>query len=419
VQSTEEKSSARRLFIPSLVIAFFAMMISGQIAALLSLDMARTFFPTYFASGSSPDLQAAAVGAVTQIVTVNSLFEVIFALVIGVMAVRLNHKPLFLGGVVLIIVSALGSYFAPTLWILGVFFAIEGAGTVIVVITGMTLVGDAMPFNRKAKTVGYLIAATAAASIISAPIITVITNFGGWRLNFLLFVMPISILGLLLTFYALPKTLKKQKTVSTKNVYLTSFKSVFLNRSAAFCLLGGALGSSATIGTFSLAFYRQHLGLPLDYAAIIIVVVSLMFIAASLVIGRFVNRVGARILAFVTTLINGFFIIVFFFMPTWWIAFPLDMIHVWFGAAAYTAFSCLALDQVPKYRVTMMSMRSVFVSVGGAVGAALAGAMLIIFGSYQAVGISFGIMSAASAGAFLLTRDPTKRSSTDDKCTIL
>jgi hypothetical protein len=48
-------------------------------------------------------------------------------------------------------------------------------------------------------------------------------------------------------------------------------------------------------------------------------------------------------------------------------------------------------------------------------GAALAGAMLIIFGSYQAVGISFGIMSVASAGAFLLTRDPTKRPTTDDK----
>jgi predicted MFS family arabinose efflux permease len=100
------------------------------------------------------------------------------------------------------------------------------------------------------------------------------------------------------------------------------------------------------------------------------------------------------------------------------IAFPLDMIHIWCGAAAFTAFSCLALDQVPNDRATMMSMRSVFGSVGGAVGAALAGAMLIIFGSYQAVGISFGIMSVASAGAFLLTRDPTKRPSTDDKYTL-
>jgi predicted MFS family arabinose efflux permease len=223
---------------------------------------------------------------------------------------------------------------------------------------------------------------------------------------------------LLLTFYALPKTQRTPKAVPTENVYLTSFKRVLLNRSAAFCLIGGAFIGSATVGTFALPFYRQHLGLPLDFAAIVLVVASLMYVIASLVIGRFVNRIGARILALVTTLINGVFIITFFFMPNWWIAFPLDMIHVWCGAAAFTAFSCLALDQVPKYRATMMSMRSVFASVGGAVGVALAGAVLIIFGSYQAVGISFGIMSGISAGAFLLTRDSTKQPSTDDKCTL-
>jgi predicted MFS family arabinose efflux permease len=406
-----------RFFVSALTIAFFAITVPQQIAALLSLDIAKTFFPTNFLVGSSPDLQASAIGAVTQIVTVNSFFEVIFALIMGVVAVRLSHKPLLLGGVVMIIVSAVGSYLSPTLWILGVFFAVEGAGTVIVAIMGMTLVGEFLPFNRKSKTVSYLVAATAAAAVFSAPIISLITSFGGWRLNFLLFAMPLSVFGLLLTFYALPKTQRTPKAVPTENVYLKSLKRVLLNRSAAFCLLGGALGSSATVGTFALAYYRQQLGLPLDFAAIVLVVASLMYVAASLVIGRFVNRVGARILALVTALINGVFIIIFFFMPTWWIAFPLDMIHVWFGAAVFTAFSCLALDQVPTYRATMMSMRSVFASVGGAIGAALAGAMLIIFGSYQAVGISFGIMSVASAGAFLLTRDPTKRPSTDDKCT--
>ena len=419
---SNEKSEGKlqpvgRFFVFALTIAFFAITVSGQIAALLSLDIAKTFFPTNFLPGSSPDLQASAVGAVTQIVTVNSLFEVLFALITGVVAVRLSHKPLLLGGVVLIIISAVGSYLAPTLWILGVFFALEGAGTVIVAIMGLTLVGEFLPFNRKSKAVSYLIAATAAAAVFSAPMISLITSFGGWRLSFLLFAMPLSVFGLLLTFYALPKKQRSLNPVPTENVYLTSFKRVLFNRSAAFCLIGGALGSSATVGTFALAYYRQQLGLPLDFAAIVLVLASLMYVVASLVIGRFVNRVGARILALVTTLINGFFIIAFFFMPTWWIAFPLDMIHIWCGAAAFTAFSCLALDQVPNHRATMMSMRSVFGSVGGAVGAALAGVMLIIFGSYQAVGISFGIMSVASAGAFLLTRDPTKRPSTDDKYT--
>jgi len=375
-----EQQSVGKFFVPALTIAFFAITVSQQIAALLSLDIAKTFFPTNFLAGSSPELQASAIGAVTQIVTVNGIFEVLFALIIGVAAVRLSHKPLLLVGVVLIVISAFGSYLAPTLWVLGVFFAMEGAGTVIVAIMGMTLVGEFLPFNRKSKTVSYLVAATAAAAVISAPIISLITNFGGWRLNFLLFAMPLSVFGLLLTFYALPKTQRKTKAVPTENVYLTSLKRVFLNRSAVFCLIGGVLGSTtATVGAFALAYYRQQLGLPLDFAAIVLVASSLMYVVASLVVGRFVNRVGARILASVTTLINGVFIIAFFFMPTWWIAFPLDMTHVWFGAATFTAFSCLALDQVPNHRSTMMSMKSVSASISVAVGAALAGAMLIFF----------------------------------------
>ena len=397
-----------RFFVSALIMAFFAITIPQQIAGLLSLDIAKTFFPTNFLVGSSPELQASAIGAVSQIVTINSIFEVLFAFIVGVVAVRLSHRLLLIGGVVLIIFSAVGCYLAPTLWMLGIFFAIEGAGSVIVGIMGMTLVGEFLPFSRKSKTVSYLIGATSAAAVVSAPIILLITNFGGWRLNFLLFTMPLSIFGLLLLFYALPKTQIKLKDISSENVYLRSFKQVLLNRSAAFCLIGGALGSSATIGTFAMAYYRQQLGLPLDFATFVLFGASLMYVVASLVIGRFVNLVGARILALVAAFLNGVFIIIFFFMPTWWIAFPLDMIHIWFGAAVFIAFSCLALDQVPNHRATMMSMRSVFAGVGGAVGAALAGLMLIVFGSYQTVGISFGIMSIASAGAFFLTKDPTK-----------
>jgi len=398
-----------RIFVLALVIAFFAITISGPIVSLLSLDIAKTFFPTSFSAGSSQQMQAAAIGAVTQIVTANSLFEVIFALVLGVVAVRFRHKPLLLVGVLLVIVSAVGAYFAPTLWVLGVFFAIEGAGTIMVGAMGMTLVGEFMPQKRKAKTISYAIAATAAATIVSYPIINVITNFGGWRLNFLLLAMPVSIFGLLLAYYGFPSTQSAKTTNIAGNVYLTSFKRVLLNRSAAFCLIGGTLGASGVVGTFALAFYRQQLALPLGYTSIIAMVAGLMYLTASLVIGRFVNRVGARMLVLVTTTANGIFTMTFFFMPTWWIAASLDMIHVWFYAATFTAFSCLALDQVPEHRSTMMSVRAVFVTLGGVVGAASGGAMLMLFGSYQAVGIVFGVMSVAAAGAFLLTKDTTKR----------
>jgi Na+/melibiose symporter-like transporter len=62
----------------------------------------------------------------------------------------------------------------------------------------------------------------------------------------------------------------------------------------------------------------------------------------------------------------------------------------------------------------MMSLRSIFTEMGGAIGAALGGALLVLFSynlalSYQTVGIAFGAIGiAASAVFYFLTKDPNK-----------
>ena len=399
-----------KYFVLALTIVFFAVTVSAPIVSLLSLDIAKTYFPESFSAGSSQAAQNAAVGAVTQIATINSAFEVVFALIMSLVAVRLKHKSLLLIGVILVFISAAGSYLAPNLLTLQVFFGLEGAGTIMVAIMGYTLVGEFLPFSKKAKTVSYLIATTALVTLVAAPPIFLISSFGGWRLNFLLLVLPVSLFGLLFAFFALPHEPNTELITAGKNVYLTGFKKIFKNRSAASCLIGGMLAGATAVGTFALAFYRQQLGLPLGYASVIMMIAASMYVVASLVIGRFVNRIGARILVIVAAFGNGIFMAIFFFMPSWWIALPLDMVHVWFGAATFTAFQCLILDQVPEHRPTVLSLRSIFGNLGAAIGAALGGAMLILFGSYQAVGVAFGVISFAAAGAFLMTKDTTKTS---------
>jgi predicted MFS family arabinose efflux permease len=310
----------------------------------------------------------------------------------------------------LLFVSAIGSFFAQTLLVLQVFYAFEGAGSIMVGIMGYTMVGEFLPSQRRAKTVGYLVAATSLATLIGIPLITLITSFGGWQLNFLLFVLPASVLGLVLAFIALPQKSTIKPPVMDRNAYLMSFKQVLQNKSAVSSLVGGLLvGAAAAVGAFALTFYRQQFSVSLGFAAGISFVAISMYVVASLVVGRLVHKTGAKMLAVISAIGNGILILIFFFMPSAWIAIPLDMTHVWFGAAAFTAFQCLALDQVPQSRGTMMSMKAMFLTIGSAIGAAIGGAMLILFGSYQAVGIALGTISLASAAVFyFLTRDPDK-----------
>jgi MFS family permease len=85
-----DKAFPGRLFIPSIVLPAFASFISNGILILLLSNIALTFF-----GSSSP----ASVGVAGQISTVNSAAEAVFAFLMGFLAVRFRHKPLFLVGI--------------------------------------------------------------------------------------------------------------------------------------------------------------------------------------------------------------------------------------------------------------------------------------------------------------------------------
>jgi predicted MFS family arabinose efflux permease len=228
------------------------------------------------------------------------------------------------------------------------------------------------------------------------------------------FVLPVSVAGLVLAFLTLPSKSQEEPLAAGKGAYLSSFKQVLLNKSAAACLVGIIFATASAAGLFAVAFYRQQFMVSRDFTVGQVFVATSMYVVASLVVGRLVNRVGAKTLTVAGSLGGGILLMLFFFMPNLWVAFTLDMVHVWFAAAAGTAFQCLVIDQVPKFRGTMMSMISVFINIGGAIGPAVGGAMLVLFSSnqalsYQAVGLALGAMGAASAAVvYFFTKDPNR-----------
>ena len=403
MESEAQQESVGRGFLPTMVIVFFAITISNVILSLISLDVAKTFFPQSFAAGTTAAVHNAAVGRViSQVGAVNSAFEVIIAIAMTAVTNRVRYKPMLLSGVVLLVCSAIGCYLAEDFLTFQISFALEGAATVMVGVTGMSMIGDYLPQNKKARTIGYTIAIPALTTVIVSRLFaTSITKIGGWQLNFLFIILPFAVLGLALSAIAVPmQPIKK----SIKHAY----KQVFTNKSAILCIIGIALLGAQVMGNFALPFYRQQLSLSLDDAATIQAVAAFMYFVAALVIGRLVIRTGAKLLAIICLAGNGVFTMIFFFMPSALIAVPLDMTHVWFNAAAVTAIAALVLDQVPQYRGTMMSMRSIVLNAGAALGSFVGGYLLIAFGTYEAVGIVIGIMSIAAAAVLLAVKDTSR-----------
>lgn len=399
-ESEVEKTSVGRLFIPSLVMSFFATALSIGILRLLVTDIAREF--------NIP------VGVAAQLATLNTLGEFAIAFLIGFLAIRFKHKSLLLGGVLLVAISAIGSFLSPNLGFLLFFFALEGIGSVIVGVMGTTLIGNSLPLNEKSKALSYVFVATAVTAIIGFLAMGSVAEATGWRSVFLFFTLPVAVFAIGLAFLGIPSRAHQETPYSGIKSYKSAFKQVFTNRSAAFCLLGVFFISAGGIGLYTTTYFREYFEMSISQVSYFGAIITLTTVVAYLVGGRLVNKVGRKNLTVASALGAGVSSMLVFLMPNLWLAISVDVAHVFIAYVGAVALTSYILEQVPKSRSTMMSMRSIVNYLADVVFLAAGGALLILFSfnlalSYQILGVVLGSIGIVASAIFhFLTKDPTQ-----------
>jgi predicted MFS family arabinose efflux permease len=393
--SPKERASSGRLLIPSLFFSYFA---SGPLSVLVTLfliDIGNTF--------------KVSVGVMGQINTAYSLVAVVFGLLMGVLSIRFRHKSLLLLGLISISVSALGCFFALDFNFMLLAYSLSGLGWAMVSPMTSTLIGEFVPLEKRANAVGWVIAGGSAAYVVGAPAIALIAGFGGWRFPLLWFVVPVLLGSLVLAFVGLPSTSPSQQTTTGKEAYFESYKEVLSNRSATACLLGDILRSAAftAILAYAISFFRQRFELSTDIASIIFLAAASCYTFGSVFSGRLVNRIGRKPSTTLTALLASLFTISYAYVPNLWLSLALNFLAAWFYGMVASASNSLTLEQVPRCRGTMMSIDSVALNLGAALGAAIGGVTLLSF-DYEGLGTVLGTMGIIAAIVFyLLTTDPT------------
>jgi predicted MFS family arabinose efflux permease len=396
-EGLSEKVFPGRLLVPALVIGTASVSVSITMLQLFLVDTGSTFHVS--------------VGVASQLATFNYAGELVSALLMGVLAVRFRYKPLILAGMLFVLFSAVGSFFAPDFSTMQIFFALEGIGTVMFSVMSFTLVGDAFAPQKRAKAVSYLMAALFGMALVSFPLSGFIANVAGWRSNFVLQTLPIALAGLVLAFFIVPSKLNGQTVTVRKASYVESFKQVLTDKSATACLASQILAAAGSMESiFGIALYRERFSVPLNFTVVIAMASWAIFIVGSLVAGRLTNRFGAKPTTVAGTLLCGVFTVVYFFIPNLWGASVFNFLTAWFASIGVTSYTCLALAQVPKSRGTMMSLNSAVEALGTTIGSAVGGTLLVLtFGFYGAVGLALGGMFVASATIrFFLAKDPTR-----------
>lgn len=272
----------------------------------------------------------------------------------------------------------------------------------------MTLIGENMSQEKRSGAIGLIVASTPMLSTLTGLIIGRITSLG-WRTAYLIYVLPIALISLILSFLGLASVGDKERTGQEKSI-LDGFKRILVNRSAFSCLIATSLAMAAWISVMSygISFYREQYLVPTDWAGIIWSGLALCFTVGSLVTGRLVNRFGRKPLSLVGALLVGVSAVLFTYLPSFIVSIFFALLASFFAGLRHSVSNSLSLEQVPDFRGSMMSLNSGFISLGAALGSAIGG-LALTYGDYSVLGVSLGFLGIVAALIYyLFTNDPTK-----------
>ncbi len=387
-------------FVFALAIAVFGTSMLDVLTSLFLVDLSNTFL------GNS-SFQSIAV--VSQVVTFSSIAAVIFGVLNGFLSVKVNHKKLLLLGILFIVVGTVGCSLAPSLLIMGIFYPLDGAGTIIVSVMAFTLIGESLPLDRRAKSVGIVTSTGIFSSAIGFVVAGYIAVAGGWRSYLLWYVLPISLIALGLAYMSIPSQQGLNRSSDGKATFRGSFKEVLVNKSAVACLSGYTLmGIAAMWAFFAATFWIKQFHIEVQLVGIISLVTIVLHAMGTLVGGRITDSIGRKPLVVTSWILRGILVAAISFMPDFWFAFAITCLFMFVGGIAVSSGHCLNLEQVQKSRGTMMSLAIVFAYAGASIGAALGGLVLGAYG-FVLVGILFGSLNViASMIVLIFVRDPSK-----------
>ena len=197
-----EAGARKWLILPSLTFTSFVTGTPGILTGLLLIDIDVTF--------------GVPVGIMGQVHTASSIVAFISALLVGALSIRFRHKTLLWYGLLCFLVSALGCAFSQNYLTMLLFYPLTGFGMSLTGTMALTLIAEYFSLESRSKAIGWNIAGGSLAYLIRSLVITFLSGYGGWRLAYTGFVILVTIIGLILTYFGLRAHIKKSSCLQRK-----------------------------------------------------------------------------------------------------------------------------------------------------------------------------------------------------------
>jgi predicted MFS family arabinose efflux permease len=370
-------------FIFAYILSSFPIMLIG----LFITDIAQAF-----------SIDVGAVGFVRSVAEVSA---VVMGVLLGALSVRYRQRSLLLVAMVIMCVGAvvLGTATIFPLFVLT--FACLGASRLVIRSMSQSLVGTLFTLEERPTITGYLMIGEGGGYLVGSALAILLPSFQALALIFLL---PVSTLALILVVKQIPVTPLVQQNP------LSAFRDVVRNRSATSVFASHILvnaGVNHCLLTFFMPLYLQRFQADRSLVTMMLSAIMIAITVLSFFIGRIINRFGRKPVVVSSALTMIFLSAVMMLslnftmsMLTWILALILLGLYI-------ASSNSYALEQVPNYRGTMMSLQLTAQFIGMAIGSAVGGMMLMTYG-FDGLGW-FSLLGVLGVVLYQIgTQDPTR-----------
>lgn len=393
------------------------LMLLGILSAVFAVNIIDVFVPLLLPEIASTYNITRSVAAT--LTAYSSLAGVVTGFALSALSIKVRYKILLVLAVITTPICILGVYLAPSFLMAQLFYAFNGVGSVIVASMTPALIADVYPLSKKAIRITWGLSTAYIALLVANPITGFLATSGtvsSWRDALLWFLLPATMVCLVLVILLVPSKTSLTQYGSKKPPFLNGYREIMSNRSAVACLTNNFLGSIwLAAQVFVPVSYADIFGLTPASRGIIGMVIISVLVAGLLIGGFLVNPIGRKRLmitgAFTAIIVIVTSYVITIFIPNLYLTVVIRAIGSFIGGFVFAASPNLSVEQVPRYRGTMMSLGQGLSGIGQAVGVFVGGAVLAFVGTTAAgYAMTIGTLGMLGlTGTFTLTlfaKDP-------------
>jgi predicted MFS family arabinose efflux permease len=341
------------------------------------------------------------VSIVGQMTTLTMLAIAVAGLFSGPVADHIGHRRSLLIGLGLMAGAAAILALSINVFMLLTAGLVGGIGVSMTYGVALGVVANRFQGDERRRSLGITHAFGSSATILSAPILTVIAAWTVWRGSHL-FLMITIVLACLLVFRWLPEGSANSKEPLSPLVILRAYRPLWHTRSSLTLFAASAARGVLSIGVAAYigAFYIDRYGLSIREVGFVSMIEGMGLVAGSVIGGSYLNRFSQRpLFAGAMGLVGIGWLTVYTVQPPLILAVSTVVTTTVLIGITMTLLTSLIAEESPCGAATTMVLNISVIGFGGALGAGYGG-LLVGLGGYAALGP--GILPFAIASALLV-----------------